>query len=310
MVNYNCDQLSELLDAYHDNELPPNERESVAQHVSECSACSGRLADISRLARSLSSLPRMRPSRDFIDNIDFDKLLSEDCTTAEPSPTVSIQDSAPARTLQPVAAKQPLEPTPLKIAGSVTPLRSRAIAGGVAGAVAAVAVVFAAMLHKPEQNPSVANLSSPEAPVVATSSANSGTNPNSLTTPQLPAVPPAADPVVNSSNNASTTSGIVGGTDRPNGSSTTDPGFSVIPKRLVTPEAVTPATIPPPEAIASSSTTTTASSKPDTIADSTVSQANCDKEVAIEIAALSDDDSVCDSLGIATDEDGLYDIKI
>jgi hypothetical protein len=57
----NCEQVEELLSAYLDNELAPEERRRVAAHLQGCSHCSGILADFRRHDFLLSQLPRVTP---------------------------------------------------------------------------------------------------------------------------------------------------------------------------------------------------------------------------------------------------------
>lgn len=57
----NCEQVEELLSAYLDNELAPEERRRVAAHLQGCSHCSGVLADFRRHDFLLSQLPRVSP---------------------------------------------------------------------------------------------------------------------------------------------------------------------------------------------------------------------------------------------------------
>jgi Tol biopolymer transport system component len=65
----NCEQVEELLSAYLDNELAPEERRVVAAHVEECSHCSAVLADFRRHDFLLSQLPRVSPSPALRDRI-------------------------------------------------------------------------------------------------------------------------------------------------------------------------------------------------------------------------------------------------
>jgi WD40 repeat protein len=65
----NCEQVEELLSAYLDNELAPEERTVAAAHVQGCSHCSGVLADFRRHDFLLSQLPRVSPSLALRDRI-------------------------------------------------------------------------------------------------------------------------------------------------------------------------------------------------------------------------------------------------
>ncbi len=276
MVNNNCDQLSELLDAYHDGELADKERETVAEHVSECSACNNRLVDISRLVRNLKALPRLRPARDIVDSIDFEKLLATPQPTANPSIPVASSTAGASKSLK--IAKQ-----------NVVQMRSRAVAGGLAGAVAAVAVVFAALVHKPGPETHLANAPVGRPIVVAT-------NPDSSA---IPDYTPAETqnrtiPSVATSSTATTVNRDI--------APQIDRALKTAPQKL---ERVT-------EVKNKSLIAEGTSEKP--IASVNTSRNTIEageaKPMVLEIAVLTDEDGAYDSLGFATDEDGLYDIKI
>lgn len=53
-----CDEAHDLLGAYRDKELSPEERRAVARHLEGCRTCSTALADDERIARSLRQLGR------------------------------------------------------------------------------------------------------------------------------------------------------------------------------------------------------------------------------------------------------------
>ena len=57
----NCEQVKELLSAYLDNALAPEERRSVATHLEACPECSEMLADFRRFDVLLSRMPRINP---------------------------------------------------------------------------------------------------------------------------------------------------------------------------------------------------------------------------------------------------------
>jgi hypothetical protein len=58
----NCEQVEELLSAYLDDALAPEERANVAAHLHVCSQCSSILADFRRFDALLKQLPRISPS--------------------------------------------------------------------------------------------------------------------------------------------------------------------------------------------------------------------------------------------------------
>src|ERR1700680_4551770 len=57
----NCEQVEELLSAYLDNMLAPEERRAIAAHLQTCRSCSEALADFRRNDALLSHLPRVSP---------------------------------------------------------------------------------------------------------------------------------------------------------------------------------------------------------------------------------------------------------
>ncbi len=65
----NCEQVEELLSAYLDNALAPEERRVVAVHLHQCTRCSSILADFRRHDALLSQLPRVNPGQDLRERI-------------------------------------------------------------------------------------------------------------------------------------------------------------------------------------------------------------------------------------------------
>ncbi len=57
----NCEQVEELLSAYLDNMLAPEERRQVAAHLSTCRQCTQMLVDFRRNDALLARLPRVAP---------------------------------------------------------------------------------------------------------------------------------------------------------------------------------------------------------------------------------------------------------
>lgn len=79
--DFNCDQLEPLLSAYHDGELTEPERAAAEKHLNGCTACQHRLLEISAVAGSLKALPRLNPKTDVAANI-------EQLIANQPKPTV------------------------------------------------------------------------------------------------------------------------------------------------------------------------------------------------------------------------------
>ncbi len=59
----NCEQVEELLSAYLDDALAPEERAGVAAHLQLCSQCHNMLTDFRRFDALLKQLPHVSPSR-------------------------------------------------------------------------------------------------------------------------------------------------------------------------------------------------------------------------------------------------------
>ncbi|MBS1954878.1 MAG: zf-HC2 domain-containing protein [Cyanobacteria bacterium SZAS-4] len=68
--DFNCKQLEPLLSAYHDGELTEAERADADRHLNGCADCQNRLLEISAVATSLKSLPRLNPKTDVAANIE------------------------------------------------------------------------------------------------------------------------------------------------------------------------------------------------------------------------------------------------
>lgn len=85
----NCEQVEELLSAYLDNMLAPEERRQVAAHLQACRSCTQTLADYRRNDTLLSRLPRVAPDAALRERIfsspDFLELTGETRENASPA---------------------------------------------------------------------------------------------------------------------------------------------------------------------------------------------------------------------------------
>jgi Tol biopolymer transport system component len=102
----NCEQVEELLSAYLDNMLAPEERRQVAAHLQTCRNCTEVLADYRRNDILLSRLPRVAPDPTLRERIfsspDFLDLTGE-----------SLESESPARRTVPrLPAGSPRRDTP------------------------------------------------------------------------------------------------------------------------------------------------------------------------------------------------------
>ena len=82
--NSQCESFIQMLDAFVDNELDGSEREHVAQHLSTCEDCNRQVREIEALKASLSSLPRRQMKFDLADN--FDAVLSKQSPAVSEKP--------------------------------------------------------------------------------------------------------------------------------------------------------------------------------------------------------------------------------
>ncbi|MDQ6660808.1 MAG: zf-HC2 domain-containing protein, partial [Chloroflexota bacterium] len=65
----NCEHIKELLSAYLDNVLTPEESQAVTNHVHDCLDCNLILADFRRFDALLSFMPRISPHKDLQNHI-------------------------------------------------------------------------------------------------------------------------------------------------------------------------------------------------------------------------------------------------
>lgn len=70
-----CEQIKLLLDAYHDGEALPAERELVERHLDVCRECKRSLSEIEMIAGSMRDLPEIKMPRDYADN--FEAVLAQ-----------------------------------------------------------------------------------------------------------------------------------------------------------------------------------------------------------------------------------------
>lgn len=64
-----CSIIQEYLSAYVDDELPPEQREAVQEHLAVCPQCRGELARLTRLEEVLEALPSPLPPPELIDQV-------------------------------------------------------------------------------------------------------------------------------------------------------------------------------------------------------------------------------------------------
>jgi Putative zinc-finger len=102
-VSFNCEEVDSLLDAYHDGELSAVEESGVASHIGSCVKCHKQLEEIEGLVKSLKSVPKLNVPNDLTADIAFinralaaiDQSPSE--SKPEPKKVVTASDKPPAR---------------------------------------------------------------------------------------------------------------------------------------------------------------------------------------------------------------------
>lgn len=96
----NCEQVKELLSAYLDDMLAPQEHDAVALHLQECSTCSSILADFSHFDALLAQLPRVSPAPAQREKLFSSPEFLELTGTLDGKERVNQQDPLSQRTLQ------------------------------------------------------------------------------------------------------------------------------------------------------------------------------------------------------------------
>lgn len=265
-LDFNCEPIIPLLDAYLDSELSSDEKTQVEQHISRCAICSATLARTANLIGGLKSLPVLNPARDIVGTLN----LPAEITAS----TVSIL---------------PAERTS---ANKIVPLKKSVWTG--LGAVAAAAAVLLFAVNQQvivpsntvskrsttqhDQGPSiVADRAAPfeQAQVAVTTQPVSSQASEATNTDTSWPIDTKSHLVASSAEQGTNTAAKTNNA----GSKQSAP--------LVTGAHSAIQEVPAPAAVASMQDTS-----------------------FNELASLETNDGVADALGIATDEDGLYDIKI
>jgi anti-sigma factor RsiW len=156
-LSLTCEEISPMLDAYHDGELDQSERAGVASHLSSCGKCQSKLGEIGNVVSSLKSLPRMQMPRDLSLDADFMRraMAVANASGSEGSADTKEKVGGEVRSF-PVNPKVGSTPLLKKI----FPLPGPVIFASVAAAAAlALVVIVPHYLNTPATNaPSLANL--------------------------------------------------------------------------------------------------------------------------------------------------------
>lgn len=113
--NSQCETFLPMLDALVDNELDKSEMEQVQLHLQSCDYCKQQVKEIEALKTSLASMPRRRMSLDLADN--FDQILNKESGVPAQKPSNVVAISAKRRWI--VAAASAAAVAVIAIAGSV-----------------------------------------------------------------------------------------------------------------------------------------------------------------------------------------------
>jgi len=281
-----CADFFELLDGYHDNELSPAEKVDVETHVTACADCAAGLRGIAKIAEELKALPRFSPPRDIVGAVEFEQVtMAVPAFGAQASESKANGSPAVAAT---ASDKQASASSSTR--SNVLPFGRKQRFGLLAVAAAAVAMVFAINFKSPglpgnqiafNPNPvsGVSTVSGTAKPANETSTAEK----NELAA--LPENPDTKGPV------AQATPAGAHDESMNNAKSSSSPK-QVIASRL-------------------------GSDVPETTAvqhEALPNDLEKNTDTANEMAVLPDSGNSAgagaDALGIGTDEDGLYDIKI
>jgi anti-sigma factor RsiW len=266
-----------MLDAFVDNELEGSEKEQVVLHLSACDDCTRQVKEIEALKVSLSSLPRRQMKFDLADN--FDEVLSR---------SSSAQSEPP---------------------GNVVPLRSKRkwlVASATAAAVVVIAIAGSIVLKGDPQQVAHSNVDDQSKMVAVKSNGSSAPNDSNSGVAQSSGKEHRSEDLAPTQQQEK----IAAHPQQSNTNftavnKTAGAHLSVETERLAHGESTT-AVAPNSETkeplVAQESTKTI-------VPASQAIQSN--RAASSELLALyEDDDGISSDIGVSTDEDGLYAIKL
>ncbi len=88
--NSQCETFIPMLDAFVDNELDKSEKEQVLAHVQSCDNCKRQVKEIEALKTTLSALPRRKMTIDLADNFDQVPTTGAQAASAESVNVIAI----------------------------------------------------------------------------------------------------------------------------------------------------------------------------------------------------------------------------
>jgi anti-sigma factor RsiW len=176
-LSFTCEEISPMLDAYHDGELDQSERSGVASHLSLCGKCQAKLSEIGNVVSSLKNLPRLQMPHDL--TLDAEFMRRAMAIANATSSATNLKGSADtnekvggelkAFPIKPKAGSAPLLKKIFPLPGPVI------LASTAAAAALALVVIVPRYLNTPATNaPTLANL--PKANNEKFSASNHGQN--------------------------------------------------------------------------------------------------------------------------------------
>jgi hypothetical protein len=305
-----CEDISPLLDAYHDGELDKAERDNVAGHLTSCPSCQSKLVEIESVVSSLKNLPRLQITHDLTADPEYLKRAME---------IVRASDKEVGRATEKVGAEIKEFPVRRKasaFAKGIFPLPGPVIFASVAAAAALALVLVVPHYLNSTNSPTVA---------IAPKQANPklDLNPHSQTAvaPEISNAPdlkvahnPTVTPDLSQDSASHQPLHNIAQVNDANAPASKD-------RQAQTPPEIASATLPinsepesamvSPSVDAASSPAVQAISQGDQTSDEIPASATATAEPA-ELLALypGETTAVTDELAIPTDEDGLYALKL
>jgi anti-sigma factor RsiW len=300
-VSFNCEQVYSLLDAYHDGELPAVEESGVASHIGSCAKCHKQLEEIEGVVKSLQNVPKLNMPTDLTADLAF---MNRALAAIEEAPTTQNAETKPETEKVFAADKSSSKPARhISIAAPVT------VAAMAAAAALALFLTVPRMLkstqgtaiatHEETHSRDTAKSIQPEKNIanIEPSAANNEqqTNPNEVATQPLTHLHP-------------------NGVEKEPLIAEHTPAIS-IPHKLDESPAVPTSDTNKHEDVtgASEDNSTGVTSENAVPTDHEIATSNASATDGPDIVALYPSDSnntPTEDLGISTDEDGLYAIKL
>jgi hypothetical protein len=313
--NPKCLEIEPLLDVYHDSEATPAEALLVDDHLADCPSCQAKLFEITRVVSSLKGMPQLAPSRDIAADLDA-LFASSDIASSDPAHDLQPEPAQPA-----ILQEIPKSPGVVREGNVIRPsVWSRpAVWGSIGIAAAAAILIFAARFMTAPTHQLATESQTPT---------NIATQPNATGPANAIGTEPSTQPSAASS--LATTSGAPVNPSTP----PTMPQSIAIQPSPVQPPVLPNSNSPDvsvPHSSPSATQNTIASNSPSveenlpqqvteqptTIAygsaysgSGAIEVSNYDDSGDNSLLALYESQPITEELGISSDEDGLYAVKM